>query len=108
MALRYIALRQNSTQRETSQEVTLDEIRVRVRAIYNGRQDRWLLDLLDIDDVPILAGLRLVPGVDLLAWYRHEARLPPGQLFVQSGSERQPPTQESLDVTVLLKYREAS
>lgn len=43
----------------------LADRRVTLRVRYNPTSGRWSLDLA-IDDVPVLHGRRIVPGVDLL------------------------------------------
>jgi hypothetical protein len=44
----------------------LNNRRVTLRLRYNVTTDRWSFDL-SIDDLPVLHGRRIVPGVDLLA-----------------------------------------
>ncbi|MCT4707339.1 hypothetical protein MUA04_02165 [Enterobacteriaceae bacterium H11S18] len=41
---------------------------LRLRLIYRDVAG-WVLDILDPDDLPIVSGIPLVPGVDLLAAY---------------------------------------
>lgn len=43
--------------------------RVTIRLRYNVTIDRWSFDL-SIDDLPVLHGRRIVPGVDLLEPFR--------------------------------------
>jgi len=48
-------------------------------------QGGWILDIADISDVPIVCGIPLVTGTDLLAQYGYLGF--GGQLFVQSDSD---------------------
>jgi len=106
MAVLYIRLRYVEEQRQTTQECTLDGVRVRIAAQYNATDGGWYLDILDLADVPIVAGIALVPGVDLLQPYRH-LPVPPGTLYLQDTQFDAAATLTTLDVSALLLYREA-
>lgn len=45
---------------------TLDGVDYAMRVDYNGGEDRWYLDLLTVDGIPIVLGLKLLPGQDML------------------------------------------
>lgn len=105
MALKQIRLRDSTTQREGKTELTLDGVRVRLRAVYVARSRLWYLDTLDLESNPIVRGLALVPGADLWRPYKHLA-VPQGTLFVLSAQTREPGNLETQDVSALLAYRE--
>lgn len=105
MATKHVQLRQVDTQRESLQECTLGGVRLRLKARYVALTDRWYLSIYTSADVLIVGMLACVPGVDLLAPYKH-LDLPQGQLFCHS-ADRQPPTFDTLDVTARVLYREA-
>lgn len=44
----------------------LENLRVTIRVRYNVTTERWSFDLA-IDDNPVLSGIRIVTGVDMLA-----------------------------------------
>jgi len=48
---------------------------------WNGRFGRWLLTISDVDQVPLMAGIPLEPGLDLLGLMT-SADLPPGLLML--------------------------
>ena len=51
------------------------------RLVFNTRARRWTLDLENDDATPVITGIRVVDGVDLLAPHRWRPGVPPGQLF---------------------------
>lgn len=77
----------NADETHTSQTVTLDDVTVRLDTYTVRPRDGWALDLYDSDGVPLVQGIALVTGLDLLFPYRH-LDVPPGPLFV--GYHEQP------------------
>jgi hypothetical protein len=61
--------------------VDLNGTEYRIKLFYRERQDRWYLDLLDADDVPILMGRILVIERPLLAQYVSDSS-PAGELVL--------------------------
>jgi hypothetical protein len=100
----YIRLRHSEDQRESQQELALDGVRIRLRAMYNASAGGWFLDLSSTDRTLIVGSIALVPGVDLLRPFKHLA-LPQGVLFVEDLQTGAAPDLVTLDVTALLKYR---
>lgn len=49
---------------------------------WNERQGIWQMSISDADDNLILGGLRLVPGIDLLAKYRVSVPALPGGMLI--------------------------
>jgi hypothetical protein len=65
----------------------------------------WMLDIADTGETPILQGVPMVTGADLLAAYRYLAALPPGQLGVATdGAPNAPPTFNNLGIASHLYY----
>jgi hypothetical protein len=83
--------RDNET--HTDQTLVLDGIRVQFSTYTNRENNVWYLDIRDVDGAPLVLGIALVPGLDLLFPYRY-LELPPGILFVvdQSGVPQTDPT----------------
>lgn len=54
---------------EGNTTVDLDDVIVTLVTRYNYSVSCWVLDIIDIDDNIMLAGLMLIPNVDLLAPY---------------------------------------
>ena len=63
-------------------ETTLQGQRFRLTVLYRAG---WTLDIADANDVRLISGLPLVPGVDLLAQHRHAGV--PGSLYVQGATQ---------------------
>jgi len=64
------------------------------RVSYNARQDFWMVSISDTNGELLIAGLRLVPGIDMLEKYRASVPgLPPGEL-VLIDKEGRPQTAE--------------
>lgn len=49
---------------------------------YNTRENAWYLSILDKDSVLLLAGIKLVPGYNLLRSFKATPGIPPGQLWI--------------------------
>lgn len=96
-----INVRTDAAQRSTLQFVTLDDVRIGLRCHYASFTGRWHLWLVATDGTDIAGPIRLVPGVDLLLQYKHDPRVPPGQLFVHGD----PPTKDTVDRESVLLYR---
>jgi hypothetical protein len=79
----------------TSQSLTLDGARFRIDFYTNKSDGCWYLDLFDSEDAPMVLGIGLVTGLDLLFPYRY-LPVPSGVLFVNDHiGERQDPTLNS-------------
>lgn len=78
--------------------------RIGFRFQFSSEQSRWFVWLLDLDLTLIAGPIRLVPGVDLLLQYKHDPRVPQGQLFVYSPTQA-PPTLDTVDTDAVLFYR---
>ena len=64
-------------------KVDLSGRRYTFNITYNVRQDAWIMHICDVNGELLIAGLRLVPGVDLIEKYRASSPgLPPGDLIL--------------------------
>lgn len=63
------------------QDVLLDDIAYRFRIRYNTRADSWHLTVADLDDVVLIAGIKLVENWELLTDFPDRG-LPVGVLMV--------------------------
>jgi len=53
------------------------------RVSYNVRQEAWTMSIADTNGELLVAGLRLVPGIDMLKKFRASSPgLPPGELVL--------------------------
>jgi hypothetical protein len=75
-------------------KVDLSGNRYTFEVSYNARQDAWLMNIKDVNSAYLIAGLRLVPEIELLGKYRASCPgLPPGDLYL-TDRERNPQTAE--------------
>jgi len=84
--------------------IPLNGINYRLRFLYiNAPEGGWIMDIADgPTDDPIVCGIPLVPGADLLAQYQY---LGIGSMFIVSaGDMAAPPTFDNLGVTTKLYY----
>lgn len=62
---------------------------------WNGAASCWMLDISDATGNPLVSGIPLITGADLLEQYRYLGI--PGQLFVQTDNDTDAvPTQDNL------------
>jgi hypothetical protein len=76
-------------------------VKIGFRFRHAARIDRWYMWLVSTDGEEFAGPIRLVPGIDLLAPYKYDSRVPQGQLFVQGG----PLNRDNVDVGNTLRYR---
>lgn len=105
--LTWLRFRELDSHRAAEHYPILDGIRVGIRTRYVKATDRWSVDILRPDGSAMVAGLRAVPGTDLLRPFKHLDGMPQGQLFVY-GNPRQPPDLTTADTTIRLYYRPAA
>jgi hypothetical protein len=74
---------------------------------FNTRQDRWLMDVLDETQSPILMGIPILTGLPILDGYTRATR-PPGTFVAVdlTGQERNA-DRETFGVDVVLLYVES-
>jgi hypothetical protein len=73
------------------QEVTLDDTQYIIDISWNARGEFWFFDLYDRDQKPLLKGVKMVFGYDMLNQY-NKSTLPSGSLVLldPSGSFNRP------------------
>lgn len=75
--------------------IALAGVTYRLTVAWNSSAGLWVLDIADADSVPLVQGLTLVTGLDLLEQYRHLGIM--GSLVVQTDHNTDaPPTLENL------------
>lgn len=85
----------------TSTGQGLDGVQVGLRLRHSAAEDRWYLWLVDLAGAEFAGPAKLVRGLDLFLPWKHDPRVPPGQLFVR-GEEA---TKDTIDITSTLCYR---
>jgi hypothetical protein len=92
----------------TSQTLTLDGVRFRLDTYTNKFDGAWYMDLRDFEDEPLVLGIALVTGLDLLFPYRYLA-IPAGILFLNSltGERVDPGLTSFEDEAMALYYQTA-
>lgn len=75
---------------------------------YNTRAERWIMDIQDETQTPILMGLPILTGLPLATGYTRETK-PPGTFVAidQTGAERNA-DRDTFGVDVLLLYVEST
>nr|WP_257228917.1 hypothetical protein [Acinetobacter sp. YH12255] len=81
--------------------VTLGKTIYKLRLIY--RIDEWYLDTLDTSEKPLITGLLLCPGIDLLEQYKHVI---PHGLYVTISNPDELSTFDSLGSKIKLYYED--
>lgn len=64
-----------------TQEVTLDEVPYRFQFVWNFRGQYYTLSIFDRELNPIVQGIKVVVGYELISIY-NGADVPPGELYV--------------------------
>lgn len=63
--------------------VDLDGVTFSISIRINGRSNRWIMDVKDTDDTPLVMGTPLLQGADLIDRFKDQ-RLPEGHFIMQS------------------------
>jgi hypothetical protein len=64
-----------------TQQVPLDGVVYTLDFHWNNRAESWTLTIRDVEQNLILAGIRLVQGIDMLSQYQ-SYEIPPGELYI--------------------------
>lgn len=87
-----------------SQEMTLDDTPYTLHFLYNTFTLQWTISIIDLDEVHIIDGLKLVLNSNLFAQYP-AAGLPAGELYCIDTTENETEiTRDNLGDTVQLIY----
>jgi len=91
---------------KSSQTVALDGVVYRLTFVFNTRCLAWGMDIATQDGTVIVAGIKLLPQIDLL--FRHrDIRLPKGRLYafdVEEGNTAIRPEKNQLGTKLRLEY----
>jgi len=72
--------------------VRLDDQDYTLEFTYSTRQERYYVSLFDVEDKPLVCGLKLVTNTPLLRYWHHKDGVPPGELMVTAtGQDVTPP-----------------
>jgi len=86
------------------EQVTLEDTIYQLSLIWNGRDNAWFLSIAEQDGTPILDGIKLVPGYELLSRFK-DSRLPPGALLTPDlTGTGDYPTRDNFGVDMKLVY----
>ncbi len=66
-----------------TESIVLDNIPLNFKFVWNGRDDAWYMNIFDSINDPILEGIKIVNGWELISNYT-DIRLPLGALLVVS------------------------
>jgi len=66
-----------------NERVTLDGRDYTLQFRWNQREGRWYLSVADAENNLIAASIKIVANWPLLRYYRHDPRIPPGELIAQ-------------------------
>lgn len=86
------------------QTTELDGVEFGLRLRWNDREQRWYLDLSDVDGAPILLGVKLVANWSLLRTLADDGRRPRGELVVVDTTGEGDPRLPDLGRRVRLIY----
>lgn len=94
------------------QRTRIEGVDYSLRFTHNSRTDSWALDIAAIgstveENEPIVTGMKVFVGNDLLRYANHPTLKPPGRLLaLSSDGLRRAPTRDELGTRVLLYYLE--
>lgn len=108
MAITQITVQFREEDKHTSQTLTLDGVRFQLDTYTNKADGSWYMDLRNTDGDPIVLGIALATGLDLLYPYRYLG-VPSGVLFVNdlAGPREDPGLDTFTDQGAALYYQDA-
>lgn len=105
MALKKIPLTSDFPNYEI--RIELDGVVFNMAFRYNTREGRWFMDIKDASDVMLVAGIKLILGVQLIERFQ-DIRLPFGSLFmINEDNSTEEPGRSNLGINALMLYEEA-
>lgn len=88
--------------------VTLDGVSYNLRFRFNARYNKWIMDILTFDDVPISLGRPVLTNIDPFLRFI-DPRLPAGNMIAGDLSNKDLDADgDTFGVTVVLFYEEAA
>ncbi len=87
-----------------SQQITLDSQLFIFEFLWNERAEQWDMSVLDINEVPLVEGIKLVLNYSLFdQWV--DRGLPPGELYaIDTTGEEEKITRNNLGPIIVLSY----
>lgn len=82
----------------------LDEVSYIIHMLYSLRKDSWFFSLHTFEDVPIISGLKVKMGSDLLQQFRHKEGIPAGRLVVVNWEDKEEANLKNFGKKVLFSY----
>jgi len=71
-----------------SQKFIIDNVPLTITTRWNLRANAWIISLYDIDNIPLVTGLKCMPNADLLARFRYMEILPGGLFCMDTNPVR--------------------
>ena len=106
MALKIVPVTSNNFVYEF--RTALDNVVYSISIRYNSRSNRWTMDVKDTDDIPLVMGIPLLQGTDLIDRFK-DRRLPAGHFIMQSlEDETREAGREDLGENSLLLYEDTT
>ena len=88
----------------SNQQVTLDNTNLILELLWNTRNESWVISLFDLDENPILTGIKLTENVSVTARYT-DSRLPSGNIWCARLNPKAPKiTRDNLGTDFILVY----
>lgn len=88
--------------------IQIDGAAYHLRVSHNTRAGTWSIDIYDAVQTPLVCGMAMRLGLDLLSQFSDD-RFPPGRMFLQNLKEAYAePDRENLGTDVVLIYQEAA
>ena len=107
MAIREIPLRNDIG--AYSFLIDLDNITFQLELKFNDRTQLWTVDIQNDTGEILVAGIPLYVKQLLLDLYKHDQRLPQGNLFMENLVDGDtPPTRDNIGIDVVLLYEDAA
>lgn len=85
----------------------LDDVDYVFRFRWSGREESWIMDIRDFQNNPVVAGVRVVTNIDLLANFKH-LDIPQGDLVaINLKSDTAEPGRNNFGTDIRIIYAEA-
>lgn len=89
-------------------QIALEKVFYNFDFNWNERGNYWVMSIADQSQNPLISGIKLVSGIDLLEKYKIEG-LPTGSFFIlDTTGKNTDPNKDNFAVTHFLIYREST